>query len=552
MNFFKNIPSKYILLIILTIGLIVRIINLTIGFPMLYLSNDEAVFHLSALNIIANKTIFSLGNYGPLGTYIQIPIILLASLVLFVSGKIASISDLEFLLITQDGYFMFIPRVISATFGVLTILVIYKLSLKLFKNKSVALWSAFFVAVSFSLVHVSHFARSLSGALFFTTLSVIFAVESTKDPRRQFKNRLLSFIYAAVAFGFHQIFGIAVIFPLVVTLKTYSIKKFRTFTIPLIIWFLLILIMNYLSLGSKIFEVFKSNNSLGVELIRSPGYWLSKSSPEIVENLLGNIKMFWYLFLAEGLILLFAIYGFLKQKIKYNLKLAFVAFFTTSIFFSVFIFPPVLRYFLPTIVFLPIFAGVAVHRLLQKKHFLLSVCLIAIVSFNSTYWNYLKLQEPTFVQLRKWVEKNIPPETPLVSTYYRSIGYVPSRSASAPIRKSRPGYYLRAADLIGDNYPYNVRNILYLEGFNKMSKIDNLNAGLSVFPAEYIIDAYYRDQDRLIDMAEEFELIAHFTPTEGKIYKRRIPEMYADSANNFPFLILDRGGPYFDILKVEK
>src|SRR3989338_7235909 len=161
MNFSKNTVNIIFLLIIFT-GLGLRGINLTVGFPMLYLSNDEAVYHLSALNMIANKTLFSLGNYGPLGSYLQLPFLALAYLVLFISGKVSSFADMELLLTAQEGYFMFIPRILSALFGTLTILSIYRLSIVLFKNKSAALWSSFFTAVSFNLVHVSHFARYLS------------------------------------------------------------------------------------------------------------------------------------------------------------------------------------------------------------------------------------------------------------------------------------------------------------------------------------------------------------------------------------------------------
>src|SRR3989344_6932121 len=115
MNFSKTSP-KTILLFIVVLGFALRTINLTIGFPGLYLSNDEAVYHLSALNMIANKTMFSLGNYGPLGSYIQLPLLVLGFLALFLTGKVHSLADMQVLLVTQEGYFLFIPRILSALF----------------------------------------------------------------------------------------------------------------------------------------------------------------------------------------------------------------------------------------------------------------------------------------------------------------------------------------------------------------------------------------------------------------------------------------------------
>src|SRR3989344_9579751 len=132
-NFLRNIRTKpvfwqpkYILLAIITIGFLLRINNLTIGFPILFISNDEAIYHQSALNMLAAKTPFTIGNYGPLGAYIQIPFLGLSYFVMLSTGVVEDVGDLEKLLLTQEGYLLFIPRVISAMFGVLTILIIYK------------------------------------------------------------------------------------------------------------------------------------------------------------------------------------------------------------------------------------------------------------------------------------------------------------------------------------------------------------------------------------------------------------------------------------------
>src|SRR3990167_59465 len=154
-NSLKITRHKIILLGIIFAAFLLRVNNLTIGFPILFISNDEAIYHQSALNMLAGKTPFTLGNYGPLGSYLQIPFLLLAFSVLLLTGKIHSVQDMEFLLVTQEGYMLFIPRIISAMFGTLSILAIYKLTRELFDNKRAALWASFLFAVSFNLVHVS-------------------------------------------------------------------------------------------------------------------------------------------------------------------------------------------------------------------------------------------------------------------------------------------------------------------------------------------------------------------------------------------------------------
>src|SRR3989344_4138154 len=114
MNFSK-ITVKTSLLFIVILGFSLRVVNLTYAFPNLYMSSDEASYHLSALLMIANKTLFTTGNYGPLGAYLQIPFL-----------------ELQILVATHEGYFLFIPRVISAMFGTLTILLVYHLSRLMF------------------------------------------------------------------------------------------------------------------------------------------------------------------------------------------------------------------------------------------------------------------------------------------------------------------------------------------------------------------------------------------------------------------------------------
>lgn len=552
MSFLKNIKSKYILLLILLLGFILRANNLTVGFPMLYLSNDEAIYHLSALNMIANRTIFSLGNYGPLGSYIQIPFLALGYIILFLGGKIHSISDMERLLVTQEGYFMFIPRVLSALFGTLIILTLYRLSFIIFKNKNGALWTAFFTAVSFNLVHISHLSRAFSPALFFCTLVALFSVYIVIRKNDQIKNTIFALIFSALAFGFHQITGVIVILPILAIIKKPLQSYFRrNVIIPLVLWMVLIALLNYLSLGGNILEVFRSNNNLGLQLIRTPSYWMNKSFGEILITFFDSIKIFWELFLTDGLILLFVFYFLFKGRLEAQIKIMFVLFTIVCMLFSIFVFPPILRYFLPVIVFLPLFAGNIAHRI-TKKSGVTALLIICIASFNSIYWNGLILKKPTFIQMRQWLDKNIPAETPVAVTFYRTVGYVPSKTSSAIVRKFIPGYYLRASNTLDDNnYPFNVRNILYLEVFNKNTKVDNLNAGLSVFPAQYIIDAYYDNNDRLLYAMNNLKLIEHFSPTGTQIYEKRIPEAFADAAENFPLFVTNRPGPYIDVLKID-
>src|SRR3990167_6793210 len=196
MNFWRSIRRDQLLLSILLIGLVLRGLNPTFGSPSLYVSNDEAIAHLSAFNMIIKKTPISIANYTPLGAYVQLPFLVASFLIMKILGLVSNAGDFELFVLTHEGYFLFIPRLISAFFGTLTILVIYKMTFALFKNRKTAIIAAFLTAVSFNLVHISHFGRPWSTSMFFFLLAVYFVLK---------EKRILSPALAGFSYGFHQV-----------------------------------------------------------------------------------------------------------------------------------------------------------------------------------------------------------------------------------------------------------------------------------------------------------------------------------------------------------
>ena len=95
---------------ILLVGLLLRGLNPTFGSPTLYISNDEAIAHLAAYNMIANKTLHSIANYTPFGAYAQIPFLIGSFIMMKILGLVVNVSDFEVFILTHEGYFLFIPR----------------------------------------------------------------------------------------------------------------------------------------------------------------------------------------------------------------------------------------------------------------------------------------------------------------------------------------------------------------------------------------------------------------------------------------------------------
>ena len=559
MNFARNIPSKYILLLIVTLGFLLRVNRLTIGFPMLYVSQDEALYHLSALNMLANGTLFTIGNYGPLGAYVQFPFLVLASAMLFIEGKIHNLHDIQFLLLTQEGYMLFVPRVISAMFGTLSILAVYWLTRDFFNKKSVALWSAFLAAVSFNLVHVSHMARGWAPAIFFVLVAVNLALKSVFKKRDELKNTFGAFAVAAVAFGFHQLSGMAIV--LIVLIRIFG-KQFKKSNIlsklnlyGFLLWFFLIFIFNYLSLGKNFFALINphspQNQSIGLIAVPENIGRVTNVLAFLAER--GTFtKLPRDLILSDGLIIVLAAVFFLKKRVS-KIYLSFLIFFAFNLILIATILPALMRYFLIVFALLPTFAGNTISSLANRRHSLFIVLpLIMVISFNAFWWNVLILKKTTFEETRDWLAQNISPNTPIAAIGIRTLGYTPSRDAANVIRTMHPGYYRVSSSLIGDSYPKNVQNVIYIGQFDRGSELANLEAALKVYPIKYYVSTYLNSSQRLINEKTKVKLrlVAHFSPTGEIIYDKDIPSLLLDAGNAMPLTRVNRAGPYIDILAI--
>lgn len=164
------------------------------------------------------------------------------------------------------------------------------------------------------------------------------------------------------------------------------------------------------------------------------------------------------------------------------------------------------------------------------------------------------------MQIRDWLDKNISVVTPVGVTERRNFDYVPNASASKYIREHlHPEYYQKAAALIGDSFPPNVRQVVYLSEFQKSSKIENLEAALQNIPLEYIVDSYSKEEDRLIKASGQYRLkqVAHFSPRKD-IVDTDLPSIVGGDSGFifarylFPLFGIERAGPYFDVLEVEE
>ncbi len=547
-NFWQSIKIDRFLLATLLVGLLLRGLNPTFGSPSLYISNDEAIAHLSALNMIATKTPVSISNYTPLGAYVQIPFLAASFFAMKFFGLVRNVMDFELFILTHEGYFLFIPRLVSALFGTLSILVVYKITFILFKEKKVAIVAAFLTAVSFNLVHISHFGRPWSPALFFLTLAVYFALK---------KRGFLAFVLAGLSYGFHQV-GILGL-PLVLWLLSIRIDRKNLFT--LIIFCLTIVFFSSLTLRVGLIESIRNDQSF----LKSGKFVadLITGSPNLgdsaIRSVKGNLLMYFVknFLVTDGVIFLFGIFGLLKSFKKprhRKLILYIVAYFLFASFF----FHPLLRYLLPIILLLISFSAFGLVSIFKKKNILI-IFVLALASINSLWWNSLFLKKPTFILAADWIQQNIAPAIPIAYSGGRYQTFVPDQEAINHVRVVNSKFYEKLSSFSPSEDLANVRNIVYVSNFPGQTKLDKLKNLTDNYMVEYVVDYYIDPADRFYNLnPRKFDVVAAFNPVRGN-KTVGIAEALFDATWNFPtndprkkvsMYSLSNAGPYVDILKL--
>src|SRR3989344_3518277 len=503
-NFYQSFKKDKYLLAALFLGLVLRGLNPTFGSPSLFVSNDEAIAHLSSFNMIANKTPISIANYTPLGAYLQIPFLLASFLVMKISGLVSNAGDFELFVLTHEGYFLFVPRLISAFFGTLTILVIYKITLLLFKNSQTAIISAFLTAVSFNLVHISHFG----------ILAIPLVVWLTKK-RFTFKNLLGVFVSALILFTFSSL-----------TIRNGLIESIRRD-------------QSFLKVGKLAADILTGNPDLLGSAVRS-----------VKENLFLFFSV--NLLLTDVIIFLLAIWGMAKlSKLVLQKKLSFyiLGYFLLAVLF----FHPLPRYLLPIFLLSIPFAADSLTNIFKRSKFLF-ITLLVVSSFNSLWWNYLYLKTPTFIQVNNWLNQNVSKDIPVAYIGGRYQTFLPNKQAINLMQSSNLQTYSRLSSILPKTGYSNVRNIVYVSNFVGNTKIEQLHSATDNYPVLYVIDYYIEPSEKLINQAPgSFKIVAQFNPTRSSIIAG-IPEPLFDASWNFPFndqrpkvsmYSLDRIGPYF-------
>lgn len=557
----KKLISNHLIIIITLIGLILRIGNPTYASPILYAMSDEASNYMSALYMISERTLITKAAvYPPLGAYIQAPFLLFSFAVLIMTRTFRSVPDLYFFLVTHEGFFLFIPRLISGLLGTLTIPVVYLIAKEIFPhNKKIILWSAFLFALSFNHLHVSHFNRPWSGLVLFYALTILFSLKCITNKKKQLKNYLLAGLFSGLSFGFHYAGLFAFISFLLIVLP-WSFSKMRKDLLRLKIIFSSLIFVSLVFMFYSLIE-----NKVGIDSF-APA--LASYNQESVLNLtirliknISLVPLLKQLFVIDPVITFFGVSALFLKKL-WKKPFAGLSLFTVFYLLMASLFIHVsARYLMPLMIIFSLFSAYFIDRLLSKINFyyfknLTLLLIITVLMINPLVWNYLYFKKPTFIIAREWIDKNIPKTIPIGSTSYRMVGYSPSKSAIAAIQKSHPGYYskLKAVlDKTESNDIDNVRNIYYLEQITNIYDVEEIKKTLRLYQIEYLVDYYWNPQDKIVNKLKETQLIKHFSPVKEGLTPIPISNLtfhILDPNNNNFLFSVNKPGSYIDVLRV--
>ena len=224
---FKRNPYSILMIVIISLGFLIRIYGINFGKPYLYHIDEWKLVNQAGqlLNIknLSKEVLLGIGTYPPFFTYILAFAFAVFGVAGLVFGKFSSVAAIVEFYQIDPFTFHLIGRNISVIMGTATIPLIYLIGKHMY-NKKVGLIAALFLTFIFIHVRNSHYCTVDIPTTFFVILAFYFMTLILKENR--LKNSIWASIFSgfAIATKYNSLF---IVVPLgLAHLMTYTIKKF--------------------------------------------------------------------------------------------------------------------------------------------------------------------------------------------------------------------------------------------------------------------------------------------------------------------------------------
>ena len=422
-DYHSFLKRHYPLIIIITIGFIIRLIGINYGLPQPLHPDERQVMRLG-LKIVAGDVHPQVFVWPTLYLYLTAIAYKLSSWLLWVLqyffGFIHTFKKLYLLissnLVTPYHYYL-ISRSISIILGTITIPVTYLIGKEL-STKKAGLIAALFIALAYFPVLYSHFGIISTTMAFFTLLSFYFAIKIYQTGRLKYyvEAGIIGGLAVATKYNAAIIIVPLLLAHLFLFLKNgFAFNKKFYLRVMIIILFVLIgffigcpySLLDFKNFAKEISGLVGSQKGLIEQSFR---YFRGIQSSSWVLN---------FKFLWEGMgpfLLIFSLAGavlsLIKRKYPDILLLSFPLCYYAAISLTK---TPVARYTVAIYPFLLLLASIFIlfltkHFLSFPKAFLTGIIIVSlsIPFFNDIKLTYYFCQKDTRQMALEWIEENIP------------------------------------------------------------------------------------------------------------------------------------------------
>lgn len=531
--------TKHGLLFLLAAFFLFGTAGLFYNFSQLNTAGDEAPLLSATLKMMADKSLrpdYPSLYHLPLAVYWYLPLVAFMLLALRWLGVFADFNSLrEFGMI---NYADFLPwaRFITVLAGALSLYVMHRLTLHLFKKQSTAWLATFLLAASLIFTQQTHFARVWAPQLATVLLALYFIARLYTASAPGLRHYGLAALGVGLAFGTHLI-GSLVYVPFLVAhvlrQKPYSLarlarhKGFLLAHAILLAMYGLIYYLNPYGFthyagglvpdAGKLFPLIKLGSAPAAASAGS-GFW-----PALWYYL---TTLWWH----EPLLLLLFIAGSILMLYKRErIWWIFMSFVGSYLFFLSLTGGRQSRYLLLVIPFLVIIAarGMEYWRLAESRARLAAAVMFgAVLLVLPILWNYKFMQPSTIQQALRWWYANIPAQARVINLY-SDLEINENRQSLEDIKQHTDYLTVKRAYLLSvsdDKYPRPNYYVWFAPHYRTIP--DALRAK----KWQYLIIGWWTGEEREAQLASARALIRS---DQYLSLLRRFPEQAADDAVSF-------------------
>ncbi|MFA4833284.1 MAG: glycosyltransferase family 39 protein [Patescibacteria group bacterium] len=519
----------------------------------------------ATLKMIAGQTLrpdFPSFYHMAIPAYIYLPFFLIFLVFLRLSGLFGSLGELEtFGLINYDKLLP-LARFISVILGAISIYILYKICLKLFKDKFVALTASFLLATSLMFVQLSHFGRVWLPQVFTILVAFFCIIGLYEKPLLRIKDYLWAALFIGISFGTHFV-GLLVYFPFLVIhyfrnrgrKLTDIFLKNRNFLLSnflLIIIAIFIYFLNpygFINYGGRAINAF---SNLGDTVSAEGGESFLAKITYHGKTLLDHEPILIILFIPSLFLL------WLKKRNIFFILSSFIFGYYLIISFAIGGAP---RFILPVIPFIAMVVAYGLNYFYKSEIFTrqIKIAILVLILSSLLYapllWDYKLIQPSTRILAKGWIYKSLSEDTKIINldSYFslnenRKTIEDLKRYNSADVTKKRN--FLLSLD--ETEYPRPNYYIFEAAGF------ENIPEEISDKDFDYIVMSWWNNDDYKIWHKKISSLIGDKKVELIKRFPKDAAEnsFIIDLANNMikPYYFLPKlkqNGPVVDIYRID-